>query len=147
MSLRKTAKGIFLDTLAHLGIEEVMRTRVRHQGETLHIGDSAYDLRDFDRVVVVSIGKAAATMWDALRPQLEPALQRSQTIEAIVVGATMPREEDRTGSIFSGQPSLSKPDLPRRGGRRSDAACLLRRSLPGAFSDQRWGVGNDREAS
>src|SRR5258707_461203 len=106
MSLRKTAKGIFLDTLAHLGIEDVMRTRVHHQGETLHVGEFAYDLRGFDRVAVVSIGNAAATMWDALRPLLEPALQRGQTIEAIVVGATMPREGDRRVRFFPGSHPL-----------------------------------------
>ncbi len=88
-----------------------MRTRVRYQGETLDIGEFAYDLRDFHRVVVISMGKAAAPMWDALRRELEPALQRAQPIEAIVV----------------------------------EAACLLRRSLPGFFSDQRRGVGDDRE--
>jgi glycerate 2-kinase len=106
MTLRKTAKGIFLDTVGHLGIDEVMRTRVHHQGETLHIGELAYDLRDFHRVVVISIGKAAATMWDALRPQLEPALQRGQPIEAIVVGATTPREEDRRVRFFPGSHPL-----------------------------------------
>jgi glycerate 2-kinase len=106
MTLRKTAKGIFLDTLGHLGIDEVMRTRVRHQGETFYIEELAYDLRGFHRVVVISIGKAAATMWDALRPQLEPALQRGQTIEAIVVGATTPREEDRRVRFFPGSHPL-----------------------------------------
>jgi glycerate 2-kinase len=102
MTLRKTAKGIFLDTLDHLRIEEVMRTRVHNRGETLSLGESTYDLRNFDRVVVISIGKAAATMWDALRPELEPALQGGQAIEAIVVGATKPQDEDRRVQFFQG---------------------------------------------
>src|SRR5215469_18305699 len=111
MTLLKTAKDIFLTTLGHLGIDEAMRTRVQHQGrtdqgETLHIGELAYDLRDFQRVVVISIGKAAATMWDALRPLLEPALQRGQTIEAIVVGATTPEKEDRRVWFFQGSHPL-----------------------------------------
>src|ERR1700758_1845034 len=106
MTLLKTAKGIFLDTIGHLGIDEVMRTRVCHQGETLHIGELAYDLLEFYRVVVISIGKAAATMWDALRPQLEPTLQRGQAIEAIVVGATTPQEDDRRVRFFPGSHPL-----------------------------------------
>jgi len=106
MSLLKTAKGIFLDTLHHLRIEEVMRTRVRYQGETLDIGEFAYDLRDFHRVVVISMGKAAAPMWDALRRELEPALQRAQPIEAIVVGSTMPQGNDHRVRFFPGSHPL-----------------------------------------
>src|SRR5437879_11744948 len=95
MTLLKTAKGIFLDTLHHLKIAEVMRTRVHYQGETLHIGELAYDLQDFHRVVVISMGKAAAPMWDALRPELESALNRGQPIEAVVIGDTMPQQHDQ----------------------------------------------------
>ncbi|MCU1248984.1 MAG: Hydroxypyruvate reductase [Edaphobacter sp.] len=106
MTLLKTAKGIFLDTLHHLRIEEAIRTRVHYQGESLHVGEVAYDLQDFDRVVVISIGKAAAPMWDALRPALEPVLQRGQAIEAIVVGATIPNERDPRVRFFPGSHPL-----------------------------------------
>src|ERR1700716_4149471 len=106
MTLLKTAKGIFLDTLHHLSIEEAMRTRVHYVGETLHIGELAYHLQDFHRVVVISIGKAAAPMWEALGQQLEPTLRRGQTIEAIVVGATMPREKDARVRFFQGSHPL-----------------------------------------
>ena len=105
MTLRTTAKGIFLDTLRHLSIDEAMRTRVRCESETLHVGESAYDLQDFDRVVVIAIGKAAETMWDALWAQLEPAL-RQQMIEAIVVGATVPQEMDDRVQCFPGSHPL-----------------------------------------
>ncbi len=83
-----------------------MRTRVHHQGETLHIGDLAYDLQDFHRVVVISIGKAAAPMWDGLRPEVEPAVQRGQPIEAIVVGSTVPQEKDHKVRFFPGSHPL-----------------------------------------
>jgi glycerate 2-kinase len=106
MTLLKTAEGIFLDTLHHLRIEEVMRTRVHYQGETLHIGELAYDLQDFHRVVVISIGKAAAPMWDALRHELEPALKRGQPIEAIVVGSTVPQEKGHRVRFFPGSHPL-----------------------------------------
>jgi glycerate 2-kinase len=106
MTLIKTAKGIFLETLHHLWIEEVMRTRVRSQVETLRIGELAYNLQDFLRVVVISVGKAAAPMWDALRLELEPALQRDQAIEAIVVGSTRPQEKDHRVQFFPGSHPL-----------------------------------------
>jgi glycerate 2-kinase len=106
MTLLKTAKGIFLDTLHHLRIEEVMRTRVHYQGESLHIGELTYDLQGFHRVVVISMGKAAAPMWDALRGELEPALKRGQPIEAIVVGSTMPQEKGHRVRFFPGSHPL-----------------------------------------
>ena len=106
MTLLKTAKGIFLETLHHLRIEEVVRTRVHYQGETLRIGDLAYDLQNFHRVVVISMGKAAAPLWDALRPELEPALKRGQPIEAIVVGSTMPQEKGHRVRFFPGSHPL-----------------------------------------
>jgi hydroxypyruvate reductase len=106
MTLLKTAKDIFLDTLHHLRIEEAMRSRVHHQDETLRVGDLAYNLQDFHRVVVISIGKAAAPMWDALRLEVEPALKRGQPIEAIVVGSTVPQEKDHRVRFFPGSHPL-----------------------------------------
>jgi hydroxypyruvate reductase len=106
MTLVKTAKGIFLDTLHDLRIEEAMRTRVRSRGETLRVEELAYDLQHFNRVVVISIGKAAAPMWDALLSELEPALKRGQPVEAIVVGVTMPREKGPGVRFFPGSHPL-----------------------------------------
>jgi glycerate 2-kinase len=106
MTLLKTAKRIFLDTLHDLRIEEAMRTRVRSRGETLRVGELAYDLQDFNRVVVISIGKAAAPMWDALLSVLEPALKRGQPIEAIVVGVAMPQEKGPGVRFFPGSHPL-----------------------------------------
>jgi hydroxypyruvate reductase len=102
MTLLETAKDLFLDTLQHLKIAEVMRTRVYHEGETLHIGEWAYALQNFSRVAAISMGKAAAPMWDALLPRLEPALRRGQTLEAIVVGSTRPQSEDSGVRFFVG---------------------------------------------
>jgi hydroxypyruvate reductase len=102
MTLLETAKNLFLDTLHHLSIAEAMRTRVRCQNDTLQVGERIYDLRKFDRVVVISIGKAAAPMADLLLPLLEPALKRDQMIEAIVVGSTKPLRSDDRVRFFAG---------------------------------------------
>ena len=106
MTLLKTAKDIFVDTLHHLKIEEAMRTRVHYEGERLQVGELTYDLRDFHRVVVISIGKAAAPMWDALRLELELVLKRGQAVDAIVVGSTKPREKDDRVRFFPGSHPL-----------------------------------------
>lgn len=102
MTLRKTAEDLFLDTLHHLRIAEVMRTRVHHQDEVLHIGELAFELENFHRVVVISIGKAAAPMWDALLPELKLALKQGQGIEATVVGSTAPQKKKHKVQFFPG---------------------------------------------
>jgi glycerate 2-kinase len=102
MTLLKTAEDIFLDTLHHLNIEEVMRTRVQAQGETLRVGELKYHLQEFRNIVVISIGKAAAPMCDSLLPVLELCLKRGQAIQAIVVGSTMPEREDFRVRFFAG---------------------------------------------
>jgi len=113
MTLLTTARDLFLDTLHHLRIADVIQTRVRHQGETLHIGELTYELQDFHRVVVIAIGKAAAPMWDALLPMLEPALKRGQEIKAIVVGSVLPQRGDSRVRFFPGShpfPSQTSKD-------------------------------------
>ena len=106
MTLLKTAKELFIDTLYRLRIADVIRTRVRHQSERLHIGELAYDLQDYDRVVVIAIGKAATPMWETLLPALEPALKQKQTIEAVVVGTTNPQKKDPGVQFFPGSHPL-----------------------------------------
>ncbi len=75
---------------------------MRAEGQTLHVGELKYDLREFHRVVVISIGKAASPMWDSLLPILEASRKEGQTIRAIVVGATMPQREDSRVRFFLG---------------------------------------------
>jgi hydroxypyruvate reductase len=102
MTLREIAKDLFLDTLRHLDVTEVMLERVRCQGETLHVGELTYDLQNFDRVAIISIGKAAAPMADTLIPMLDPALKREQVIGGIVIGSTMPLRDDSRIRFFPG---------------------------------------------
>ncbi|MEC4891125.1 MAG: glycerate kinase [Nitrospira sp.] len=48
---------------------------VRREGHILHVGRRRYDLRSFDRVVVVGAGKAAARMVQALERVVGPRLE------------------------------------------------------------------------
>ena len=79
-----------------------MRTRIGSRGEILHIGEFVHDLQNFQRVVVISIGKAAVPMVDALLPVLEPILKRDQVIETIVVGVTTPANPNFRVRFFQG---------------------------------------------
>ena len=99
MTLTLTAKELFLGALRHLNVAEAMRSLVRRDGETLLVGELKYKMEEFHRVVVISIGKAAAPMWDSLRPMLETASKQDQ---AIVVGATKPQNEDSRVRFFPG---------------------------------------------
>jgi glycerate 2-kinase len=102
MTLTKTAKELFLNTLRRLNVAEVMQGLVRHEGETLLVGDLKYKLQEFHRIAVISIGKAAAPMWDALMPVLEAAAKQDQVIQAIVVGSTEPQNRDSRVRFFPG---------------------------------------------
>jgi glycerate 2-kinase len=79
-----------------------MQARVLYQEETLQVGELVYDLTKFHRVVVISIGKAAAPMADLLLSVLRPSLQRGQIVEGIVVGSTKPLKEDPRIRFFTG---------------------------------------------
>jgi glycerate-2-kinase len=68
-----------------------MRTRVRCQNETLQVGELVYDLRKFHRVMVISIGKAAAPMADLLLPLLESALEAPARV-APTVSKSLPSQ-------------------------------------------------------
>jgi glycerate 2-kinase len=98
----EVATDLFLDTLRRLRIEDVVRSRIHLCDESLHIGELTYDLRNFKRVVVIAVGKAAIPMWDAVLPVLEPALKPGQPLEAIVIGSTMPADEDHRVRFFLG---------------------------------------------
>lgn len=140
MTLRNTAKSIFLDTLHHLTITEALRTHVHNQGETFHIGGLAYELQNFHRVVVISVGKAAASMWEALLPELEAVLKRGQAIEAIVVGPTMLQKEGHKVRFFLGghplpdQTSLDAADAVLKLLVSCDDRCLVLFLISGGAS-------------
>ena len=102
MNLLTTARELFLETLHHVRISEVMLDRVHCADETLQLGKLVYPLQEFRRILVISIGKAAAPMWDALFSMIEPALRHDQSIEAVIVGSTMPEKSDSRVKYFHG---------------------------------------------
>jgi glycerate 2-kinase len=68
--LRQLARQIFLKTLAAIDIPATMQRKLRRNGTRLHCPAAEIDLRAFDRVYVVAIGKAARGMAQGLAAAL-----------------------------------------------------------------------------
>jgi len=118
------AIDLFLQTLSRTSVAANMRRRLSCSASTLHVGDESYSLRDFPRVVVVGIGKAAVPMFEALRSLIEPELSSQQTIEGVIVGTAQLQ-----GGHFQVQHFLGSHPIPDEGSRvAADAILTLLRS-------------------
>jgi glycerate 2-kinase len=73
--LKQLARRIFTETLAAIDIPAVMERKLRPKGTLLHCADVSVDLRDFSKIRVVAIGKAAHAMLDGLRSVLPTDLK------------------------------------------------------------------------
>jgi glycerate 2-kinase len=79
--LKQTALRIFHETMKAIDIPAAMRRKLRVSRTSLHCGETAIDLAQFDRVLVVALGKASRTMVAGLLGVLPNALP----LEGIVV--------------------------------------------------------------
>ncbi len=68
--MRATARRIFLKVLGDIVIQTAFERHVQYDRGVLRIADDLYLLKDFARVFVISMGKAARTMVDALRHEV-----------------------------------------------------------------------------
>jgi glycerate 2-kinase len=73
--MRDTAREIFTAALKNASIENAFARNVHCERRVVRIGDDLYDLDSYNRVFVVSIGKAAHTMAAALEAQLGGSLE------------------------------------------------------------------------
>jgi glycerate 2-kinase len=64
--LKQMALRIFQETIKAIDIPATMRRKLWVTGTTLRCCDAAFDLRAFDRVLVVALGKASRAMVDGL---------------------------------------------------------------------------------
>ena len=64
--LKQLARRIFHETLAAIDIPATMRRKLRMEGSLLHCERAIVDLRAFDSVRVIAIGKAAHAMVEGL---------------------------------------------------------------------------------
>jgi len=86
--LKQLARQIFHETLAAIDIPVAMQRKLRREGTRLHCDGKNFDLREFDKLRVVAIGKAAHAMVDGLALVLAPFLR----FEGVVSAPTAPRK-------------------------------------------------------
>src|SRR5215467_2224619 len=86
--LKQLARQIFLQTLAAIDIPAAMQRKLTRVGTRLRCDSFEVDLRAFDRVCVVAIGKAAHSMVRGL----EGVLGDSVKLDGVVAAPTTPSE-------------------------------------------------------
>jgi glycerate 2-kinase len=94
--MRDVAREIFTSALKNASIESAFARNVHCERRVLRIGDDLHDLDRYQRVFVVSIGKAAHTMVAALEVQVGSGL------EGIVASSVEPAGQVRGFRYFRG---------------------------------------------
>jgi glycerate 2-kinase len=124
-SLHQTATNIFIEALDACSIESAFDRRIRFEGHTLHrlladgaagTGPSTLDLKNYRRIFVIAIGKAALPMLDTLLKRMdrrkglrgiccstEMAEQRNWRIRYFCGGHPLPNE----GSFAAARATLA----------------------------------------
>src|SRR5271170_5894402 len=91
--MREVAREIFTSALKNASIENAFARNVHCERRVLRIGDDLHDLDSYNRVFVVSIGKAAHTMAAALEAQV------GSNLEGIVATSVDPTSQVHTGQV------------------------------------------------
>ncbi len=99
--MRSAAREIFLAALKNASISAAFARHVHCERGVLRICEDLYDLHSYSRVVIISIGKAAHAMTEALAQQIgEPSPQNSLT--GIVATSVNPPAQIRGFRYFLG---------------------------------------------
>ena len=96
IEMRVQARNIFERALAESGIDRAFERHVSCERGVLRICEDLYDLHTYNRVLVISIGKAAHTMVNAL------AIQAGNNFEGIVASSVDPGSQARGFRYFHG---------------------------------------------
>jgi glycerate 2-kinase len=86
--LKQLALRIFHETLAAIDIPAIMQRKLQRKGAQLVCDGQTFDLRDFQKLRVVAIGKAAHSMVDGLSLVLAPFVR----FEGVVSAPTPPKK-------------------------------------------------------
>jgi glycerate 2-kinase len=78
--LRQDLHAIFRAALKAVDPGEAIRTHVRRDGQQLHVADRVYDLRQYDALYVIGVGKAGAAMAMAIEALLGDRIHGGQVI-------------------------------------------------------------------
>jgi glycerate 2-kinase len=113
--LKQLARQIFHETLAAIDIPATMQRKLRRKGTVLVCGDARVDLKDFEKLRVVAIGKAAHAMVDGLAQVLAPFVR----LEGVVSAPTAPQKTVAGMKYF-----LAGHPVPNGDSRKSAEAIL-----------------------
>src|SRR5579863_485891 len=94
--LRVQARNIFARALSESGIDRAFERHVSCERGVLRICEDLFDLHTYNRVLVISIGKAAHSMVSAL------AIQAGDSFEGIVASSVLPGSQARGFRYFLG---------------------------------------------
>jgi glycerate 2-kinase len=95
--LKQLARRIFQETLAAIDIPSTMQWKLTRKGTRLTCGERSLDLREFEKLRVVAIGKAAHGMVDGLVKVLAPFVK----FEGVVAAPTAPVKAARGLKYFT----------------------------------------------
>lgn len=96
IEMRVQARNIFERALTESGIDRAFERHVSCERGVLRVCEDLYDLHTYNRVLVISIGKAAHTMVNAL------AIQAGNNFEGIVASSVQPASQARGFRYFHG---------------------------------------------
>ena len=96
IEMRVQARNIFARSLAESSIDRAFERHVSCERGVLRVCEDLYDLHAYNRVLVVSIGKAAHTMVNALE------IQAGNDFEGIIASSVQPASQVRGFRYFHG---------------------------------------------
>ena len=102
--LRLAAREVFHDALAQSTIQQAFSRHVNYDHGALRVCEDLYPLASYDRVSVVSIGKGAHSMAEALAGEV------GETLSGIVAAPTDPGVQLRGFRYFHGGHPLPNPE-------------------------------------
>ena len=85
--LKQLARQIFHETLAAIDIPATMQRKLQRRGTRIVCGEKTFDLKDFGKIRVVALGKAAHAMVEGLAMALAPFVG----FEGIVAAPSVPK--------------------------------------------------------
>ncbi len=96
IEMRVTARHLFEHALGESSIDRAFERHVSCERGVLRVCEDLYDLHSYNRVLVISIGKAAHTMVNALE------IQAGNNFEGIVACSVQPSSQARGFRYFHG---------------------------------------------
>ena len=107
LDMRVTARHLFEHALAEASIDRAFQRHVDCDKGVLRIGEDLYDLDSYNRVLVISIGKAANAMVNSLE------MQAGSRFQGIVASSVEPGSQVRGFRYFRGGHPMPNQDSIR----------------------------------